>query len=207
MRSMAATGVALALLVTAGLAGCKASLPPVTITDAGLGFDIQESIFVDFGPPNHFVGVLQSNRTGMCDALNAGVDIGELKSTSVLAISLLNLATITAGSPVVPGTYDILNDLSSVPGVGTWSYAYAYTTDASCNGPLSPPTGIAGSVTLASIDRSDGGHATGSYDITFDTYQRVQNPFDALYCPYTFVYDAGTADGGADAGFDAGLCL
>ncbi|HMK74292.1 MAG TPA: hypothetical protein VK454_13185 [Myxococcaceae bacterium] len=211
MRRMVWALGALALLVVGALPGCKPSLPPTQITDAGLGFEIQDSIFIDFGPPDYLIGMLLSDHTGLCDLLNAGVGLDNLKNTNSLALSFLDAVGSSTAAPVTPGVYQVTVSFLSLPSFGKWSEVYEYSSDETCEA-VNPPLGVDGTVTLNSIDRVDGGHAVGSYDVVFTTAQRVQGPFDATWCNYTFVLDGGTGDGGVadggtnDGGFDAGTC-
>lgn len=212
MRRIFWTLGALALLVVGALPGCKTSLPTQPIADAGLGFEIKDSLFIDFGPPDNLVGVLLSDRTGICDLFNAGIGLDSLKSSSSLALNLLNVASSSTTAPVVPGTYNVTVSFLSLSRIDKWSTVAEYSFDETCVN-VNPPLGVSGTVLLTSIDRVDGGHAVGSYDVVFTTAQRVQGTFDATWCPYTFVLDAGTSDGGVgdggtdDGGVDAGLCF
>jgi hypothetical protein len=212
MRRMVWTLGALALLVGGALPGCKTSLPQTPISDAGLGIDVKDSIFIDLGPPIYEVSVLLSDHTGTCDLLNAGVGLDNLKNTNSLVLSLLNAVGVSTAAPVSAGTYNVTVSFLSLPSTGQWTEVYEYSSDETCQA-VNPPLGVSGTVTLTSIDRVDGGHAVGSYDVVFTTAQRVQGTIDATWCPYTFVLDAGTGDGGVadagidDGGFDAGTCL
>jgi len=212
MRRMFWTLGALAPLVVGALPGCKSSLPTQPISDAGLGFDVNDSIFIDFGPPDNLVGLLLSDHTGICDLFNAGIGLDRLKDTNSLGFTFLNAVTTATTAPVTQGTYNVTISLLNLPRVDKWSTVYEYSSDSTCLA-VNPPLGVSGTVTLSSIDRVDGGHAVGSYDVVFTTAQRVQGTFDATWCPYSFVLDAGTGDGGVgdggtdDGGVDAGLCF
>lgn len=186
MREVVVGVVALGLLVSS-IAGCKSS-SPAGGPDGGLGFTVQETIFIEY---QNEVFVYLSDRTGLCGVLNGGAFA---KSATILSLYLANLTSPTSSSPIVPGTYAVVT--APPTDGGLYSAADLSVSDSNCAGTFSSANG--GSVVVSSVALGDGGHATGSFALTFGQTP-IQGTYDANFCLYAPPPDAGVLpDGGTD---------
>jgi hypothetical protein len=182
MRSLIVTSVAVAL-VLGSFAGCSSS--PDQVQDAGLGFTVQEQVFVPF--PNGAVWVYLSDRTGLCDVLQVAA---LPKSSHILALQMGNKTTGTHYLPTIPGTYPLV----PFAGPGLYGDSQIYLFDNLCS--LAFNGASSGELVLSAIDQDAGSFAVGTYDLTFGL-ARIQGSFDAGFCAPP-ASDAGLPDGGSD---------
>jgi len=89
-------------------------------------------------------------------------------------------ASGAATAPSAPGTYPINSGMALPAGESRVAYADLSASDSGCKLISSEYTiGVSGSV---SIDRVSGGAFAGSYDLQFDSGDRVQGFFSGTAC-------------------------
>jgi hypothetical protein len=190
MRSLLVVSVA-AGVVVASAAGCSNKTVPGP-QDAGLGFDVTEMVLLK-SPVDPSIFILLSDRAGLCDLLNSGYGLNNLKESNTFLLNLVNIASaVPTFGPLDAGTYPMVVDTTQSR-IGFNAVGLVDFVDVGCNPTQIPATG--GAVYVDALNINAGGYASGTYDVLFNL-QRIQGSFDAGYCEYQL--DAGVVlpDGG-----------
>jgi hypothetical protein len=157
----------------------------VSGTVSGLSLAVQDSIFTpikdDDGKTVAAVIVL-ADKPNICGEIKANRNP---KSTTSMVLALFRFSVsqqhLDFLAPDV-GQYTVIN--STPKGAGNYAKATFSRTDANCSSTLSEAAGagVSGTVTVDSLKAEPGGKATGTFDITFGSNDKVKGNFNAVFC-------------------------
>jgi hypothetical protein len=184
------TSIALAALAAVAVA-CSSSSPPdaggtATVTGTLGGNPVATTGVVailatvtNAGVTSTYFGVNIKNKPGA--ACNTK------ESTLPPNLDYLDLEFGGPGATAPPGTYVIAQ-----PQTGPNAYASYVRTDASCQVTGNIPTATSGTIDVTTV--SDGVVAA-TFDLTFDSGERISGHFSTPYCGFALDPDAGSGPG------------
>jgi hypothetical protein len=156
----------------------------VSGTVSGLSLAVQDAIFTpvkDDDRKTIAALIILADKPNICDQMKAN---RQPKSATSMVLALIRLSDSPQQPFLAPdvGQYTVIN--SDPRAAGNYAEARFSRTDATCSSTLSESagTGVSGTVTVDSLKAEPGGKATGSFDITFGSNDKVKGNFNAMFC-------------------------
>lgn len=154
-------------------------------TVAGLNLSVKDAIFAlikDTSGTTQGMYLIMADKPDLCATIKAN---RQPKSLSGVIFSMIRYTdTGTVLAPEV-GDYTVIN--STPPRGGSYAGAFFGHTDANCTSTIAQAaaTGSSGLVKLTSMKAEAGGSASGTFDVTFGTSDKVKGGFNAAFCDVT----------------------
>ena len=179
---------------------CGGGLNSFNGTVAGNSFKPQSAVLLNLNVPvsgssggPQVPTIVLADTANLCSQLKANIDTKNetLFVASFLASSGGSLVAVTSGGYPV---YNPSPTSNSTPPSGKVSVTFFDKTDSNCqpgaNGKAL--TGTSGAIQLNSVSAQPGGHASGNFDIYFNS-DHVTGDFSADYCDVQLISASGSA--------------
>lgn len=151
-------------------------------TVAGINLSVKDAIFAlikDSSGNTAGMFMVMADKPDLCATVKANRQPKELTGLMFSMVQYTDTATVLA--PDV-GEYTVIN--AAPPRGGRYVGAMFAHTDANCTSTIAQAagTGSSGLVKLTSLKTETGGYASGTFDVTFGSSDKVTGSFNAAYC-------------------------
>ncbi|MEW6432521.1 MAG: hypothetical protein AB1730_13545 [Myxococcota bacterium] len=151
-------------------------------TVAGLNLSVKDAIFAlikDANGTTQGMYLVLADKPDLCATVKANRQPKSLTGVVFSMIRYTDTGTVLAPEA---GDYTVIN--MQPPRGGSYAGAFFTHTDANCTPTIAPTaaTGSSGLVKLGSMKAEPGGFASGTFDVTFGTSDKVKGHFNASFC-------------------------